>query len=335
MDTIEDYLWDFTNWLYDWYLWAFYDLLIGWAFDDILYGMYYAMFYVSQGFGDLNDWIDDVIDDLDYVWDWIDYLDDTADAILVTIAGFLTWTGIKAQIDLAYDILAHTWSDIEALIPSWTDLVPEGFPASLTDLTTLISTTVSGAYDILAHTWSDIEALIPSWTDLVPEGFPASLTDLAGLISSTILGAFTSIDTWLDDQKIKVLGWVTDMFPYDITDAQALLTWIGIEAGDVITTILDTPADMFAWIKGEIDLAYDILAHTWSDIEALIPSWTDLVPTGFPASLTDLTALISSTILGAFTSIDKWLDDQMDKVLGWVVDSFEPILDKVFKEKET
>jgi len=259
-------------------------------------------------------------------------LQDWKDSLDTKVSDFLDATGILALVSSSYDIVGHTWSEVEALIPSWTDLVPTGFPATLTDLKTLITTTVSGAYDILAHTWSEVVALIPSWTDLVPTGFPATLTDLTALISSTILGTFTSIDKWFEDQKSIVLGWVTAMFPYDIADAKSLLTWLGISAGDVITTVLGTPAEMFAWIKEQIDLTYDIVGHTWSEVEALIPSWTDLVPTGFPATLTDLTALISSTILGTFTSIDKWFEDQKIEVLGWVVDYFESILDKVFKE---
>ena len=233
---------------------------------------------------------------------------DVITTILDTPADMFAW--IKTEIEDAYDIVSHSWQDVIDLVDAIETVLPVWLPTSLEDLKTLIEDTISGAFSIVTETKDTI----------------------VSAAKTTVLGTYTSIDTWLTSKKDLIMEWVKDLFPYDITDAQALLRWIGIEAGDVITTILDTPADMFAWIKTEIEDAYDIVTHSWYEVTDLIPSWSDLVPYGFPSSVSDLTSLISSTILGAFSDLGGWFDAQEEKVLNWVVDSFEWILDKVFKE---
>ena len=188
-------------------------------------------------------------------------------------------------------------------------------------------------FDILDHKWLEVTALIPTWTELLPTGYPVTALNLINKIKTTVLGTYTSIDAWFDNKKGTVLGWVKAMFPYDIQDAEAFLTWLGITAGDVIFTILDTPAKMFEWLKPAIDNTYDILGHKWSEVTGLIPVWSELVPAGFPTSLSALIALIKANAPGFPSWMPTSLSDFKNKITLYVSDSFELILDYAFKEE--
>lgn len=173
-----------------------------------------------------------------------------------------------------------------------------------------VKTLLVAAFDILGKKWADVTGAIAAAIDDLQSWSQKTFTDAA----DDLIAAFQ------------------DKFAASETKAVAFLTALGIGAGDVITTILDTPADMFAWIKSEIEAAYSIVLHTWSEVEDLIPSWSDLIPEGFPASLDDLKTLIESYI----PELPDWFPTSLDELKTLIVttisDAFESILDKVFKK---
>ena len=130
-----------------------------------------------------------------------------------------------------------------------------------------------------------------------------------GVIKKMILGSYASIDIWLNSKKSMVEGWVKGLFPYTINNAQSMLKWLGIDAGEVITTILDTPKDMLNWISNEMQKKYTVILETKNT----------------------LVEASRAKILGTFATIDKYLDAQRLKIEIWISDSMESILDRVFK----
>ena len=222
---------------------------------------------------------------------------------------------------------------LKVLIVANAPAFPSWMPTSLTDFETKIKSIISAAFDITGHTWTEVTGLIPTWSDLLPYGYPSTLINLKAKIKSTLLGSFSSIDTWFDSKKDSISTWVKDLFPYDFTDAEAFLTWLGLTAGDVIYTILDTPAKMWDWMKDEVPKTYDIVGHKWSEVTGLIPTWSDIIPTEFPSSLSDLISIIKTNAPGFPVWMPTSLPDFKDKIVSYVSDSFESILDYVFKKE--
>ena len=321
----------------------------------------------------------------------------TVNSLLDTI---LSWSAISTKIKSTYDIVNHKWSEVTALIPTWSDIIPTGFPTSLSALITLIkanapgfpswmptslsalitlikanapglptwmptslaasktmiTSTVKAAFDILNHKWSEVTALIPTWTDLLPAGYPVTALNLINKIKTTVLGSYSSIDSWFGSKKATVWGWVKALFPYDLMDAQSLLTWLGIEAGDVITTILDTPEEMFLWIKEEMEKNYTFLANSWTDWATTWAAWMEnawfedgdawqgikytfdfvckQVWEGFGKNKTEFTEWLDISIPGFPSWMPTSLTAFKDKITLYVSDSFESILDYVFKEEK-
>jgi len=237
-------------------------------------------------------------------------LQDWKDSLDTQVIAFLDATGILALVSSTYDIVTHTWTEVETLVASVEAALPTWFPTSLTDLETLITDTIASAWSLFGDTASDI----------VTKG------------------------------KSTILGW----FPYDITDAQALLTWIGIEAGDVITTILDTPKDMFAWIQGEIEDTYALLMYStskwveelgrwiayayfeggevWDDLKVTFEPLVSELWEGFGKSAEDFVTWIEPYLPSLPEWIPTTLTDLIALIENTVSDAFESILDKVFKE---
>lgn len=291
-------------------------------------------------FRSIGDWFYnfDSIPLLSYPLRWLSTPFYTADDWVNTINGYVTiilsWTQIDEKIRAKYNMLLHSWTDVTDLIPSWTNLVPEGFPTTLDELMALMP---------------DPGAVLPSW-------FPTSLTKLKLLIVDTISDTWTLFGDTASDivtkAKTTILGW----FPYDITDAQSLLRWIGIEAGDVITSILDTPADMFEWIKAEIENNYSILKMKWFDITEMIlyvlvaskywglDAWVDfkfLVTwaskeswEGFGKNKEEFIEWLDIVI----PDLPEWIPTSMMELKALIIDTisdaFESVLNKVFKEEE-
>ncbi len=112
-------------------------------------------------------------------------------------------------------------------------------------------------------------------------------------------------------------------FPILTMSAQDILKWMGIDAGDVITTILDTPYDMFMWLKKEFERAYDVLLHSWSDVHGLILTYLDTLQDWSQEPWDDFV----TKILAALPHIPS-----IDDVINYVCDRFESILDRIFKE---
>ena len=134
-------------------------------------------------------------------------------------------------------------------------------------------------------------------------------------------------------------------FPILTWSAQDFLKWMGIDAGDVITTILDTPGDMFSWIRREIERAYsilsetkdsiidatvssmiatyNILSHTWENIHELVLDYLDTLQDWSQDPWDDFV----TKILAALPHIPS-----IDDVINYVGDRFESILDRLFKE---
>jgi len=115
VDRIEDYLWEFVDYLYDLYLESRDIPFVGGIISGIVYSAYYAMWYVAYYLGDFNTWCDRVEDTVDYFSDWIDWLYDAISGVYTVITGFLSWTEIKDKIEDTYAILSMTYKEIVGL----------------------------------------------------------------------------------------------------------------------------------------------------------------------------------------------------------------------------
>ena len=278
--------------------------------------------------------------------------------VLGTYASIDTWfdaqkAKVLAWVSTAFSIVNHSWQEVLDLIEAAEGLLPDWFPTSLEDLKNLINDTVSSTFTILSETKASIVAAAIASAAATWSILAETKATIVAAAKTAVLGAYSSIDSWFVSKRAIVELWVKTLFPYDITDAQAFLRWLGIEAGEVITTILDTPADMFAWIRSEIEAAYTIVTHTWQDVLDAIDAAAGVLPTWFPTSLEDLKNLINDTVsstftilsetkasivaaaktavLGAYTTLDGWFNAQKDKIISWVVMEAESILDEVFK----
>ncbi len=186
-------------------------------------------------------------------------------------------------------------------------------------------------WSVLVYIFGDLMTLLEDTYDMLKK----SWSDVTGAISTAIDGLQGWTKKTFSDATDDFITGFQSKFIASETRAVAFLTALGIGAGDVITTILDTPADMFLWIQGEIENAYDIVNHAWSDVTGAISTAID-----------DLSDIVDHTWLDVTDLIPTWEDLKPDWVwasladfkvtlVSYVSETFESILDKVFeKEKE-
>ena len=96
-------------------------------------------------------------------------------------------------------------------------------------------------------------------------------------------------------------------------------------------------------IWNEIEDFTDIVFHTWSEVKAYADgkrdeakAYTDKLEASFLAVLT-ATEEVAGAARDWVNNADKWFDARFDtmkdKVVGWVIDRFEYILDSIFTKE--
>lgn len=144
---------------------------------------------------------------------------------------------------------------------------------------------------------------------------------------------FDYVDDWWEWLKASFEAlpvWDTVAAQIEATWSIVTKTWLDVtdyvDAKIAEIEVPDLPSwqDIFDHIKGMCVSAWDVLEHSWSDIEALIPTWDDLKPDWFPTSLDALVDLVKDKLP---------LIPTVDNIIEWVSDAFESILDRLFKEE--
>lgn len=184
-------------------------------------------------------------------------------------------------------------------------------------------------YSILKKSWSDVTGAVSSAIDALPSWAKKTFDD--------------AVDDFIDGFQRR--------FAASETRAVAFLTALGIGAGDVITTILDTPGEMLSWIRPDLENAYDIVTHKWSEVTGAIStaigdlsdivdhSWSEVTGAVSSATATLAATIADLKVPELWTWVNDapgWFVDQFngmkETVVDWVVERFEGILDRVFKE---
>jgi len=131
---------------------------------------------------------------------------------------------------------------------------------------------------------------------------------------------------WKNDRpgwyrSIEFLGVYNNLYMFNIcTKKESGWWWLVFEwlFGDILTKLEETYAilkksasELVYWIKTPLEAKYSILTKTGEDIYALIEPYLPDIPD--------------------FPDLDDWFTEQKDKVVDWVAEKFEEVLDKVFK----
>lgn len=188
----------------------------------------------------------------------IDNINDSLN--IVTRTALATVNYIATESERRWGILKKSWSDITNLINS-----------SINNLKTDIINPLSSKLTVLDTNFNNlVNTTIKNIASEV-----TSLTVKLNKLSNDVVAPIAKSLQALSNQVAKLPGWVWLSFE-DITKdfveefikifnasedkSVRFLTALGIGAGEVITTILDTPKDMVAWIKNDIaDVFEDIL----------------------------------------------------------------------------
>ena len=199
----------------------------------------------------LNNRINSLSQDIDNIVDDVDGITRTA----IKTVSFIAYEAEKR-----WGILKKSWSDIINLINSninslKTDII-NPLSVNLTKVAGQVDTLVNTTIKNINTTVTGLEKNLNKLQFDIVNPIRIDLNDLIFRINKFPTWISKSFDTISNDfieQFIKV-------FTASERTSVRFLTALGIGAGEVITTILDTPRDMVNWIKNDIaDVFEDIL----------------------------------------------------------------------------
>ena len=179
---------------------------------------------------------------------------------IVTRTAKTTVSYIAYEAERRWSILGKTWTDITSLINS-------NFNTLKTDIINPMGSkivTLGNRVDVLVNITikniaSDVTGLSIKLNKLTNDVVNPLKTDL-GALSVVVNGFPTWITKTFDQITEDFMEQFIKTFNASENTSVRFLTALGIGAGEVITTILDTPRDMVTWIKNDIaDVFEDIL----------------------------------------------------------------------------
>jgi|LGOV01.1.fsa_nt_gb hypothetical protein len=222
---------------------------------------------LKKSYGDITDLVSGSIVALkrDYIIPQIKSLSQDIDAITDDVEGITrsakhTIWFIASEAEKRWSILKKSYDDITDLVSDSLDtlrvtvILP--IASNLSTLTTrvdyLVNTTLVSINKRIESLLSNIERL------KVEHVFPMRI-ELTGLVTS-----FNALPGWVNQTFAKhandLIEQFIKVFAASEKTSVRFLQALGIGAGEIITTILDTPADMVAWIQDAIaDVFEEIL----------------------------------------------------------------------------
>ncbi len=199
-----------------------------------------------------KDYIDPKINDLSQD---IDAITDDLQGITKTARQMVGFIGSEAE--KRWSILKKSWSDVRNLVGgSIVELKKDVINPILSDLSSLTTKFNQLVNKTIKDINADLDDLLTNIEKLkVDLVFPmkaelAALINLVNGLPSWINQSFAKHANDLIEQFIKV-------FAASEKTSVRFLKSLGIGAGEIITTILDTPADMVAWIQDAIADAFE------------------------------------------------------------------------------
>lgn len=192
-------------------------------------------------------------------------------------------------------------------------------------------------FTTIADFFEDVEGYFSDlvW-DLYDWGYP--LNRLCQFFTTTslkfrsIARKFRSADTW---------GlWIQDMAQQAIMSAEGLWNWrdiIEYWKRDIDTwwgTLKDLAMNLYFRVREQVSTEITRINDLWNNFstrvtDSLGTDWTDLLNL-----LSNWEEWVSASILGAYSSLDSWFDDQEIRVDGWIQDRRSMIMDWVDDRKE-
>jgi len=188
----------------------------------------------------------------------IDNIVDDVEAITRTAAKTVSFIAYEAE--RHWGILKKSWTDITNLVNSNINSLKKDIinplSANLGKVTGRLDTLVNTTIKNIDTAITGLEKKLNKLQFDIVNPIRIDLNDLISRVNKLPGWVSKSFDTISNDfieQFIKV-------FTASETTSVRFLTALGIGAGEVITTILDTPRDMVNWIKNDIaDVFEDIL----------------------------------------------------------------------------
>ena len=188
----------------------------------------------------------------------IDNLSDDIYSITRTAVKTVSFIGYEAE--KRWGILKKSWTDVNNAINASKTYIKTNYIDPLASNLSSLNNQFNTLRNVTVKNISlDLSSLSIKLTKLTNEVVASIRSDLSSLttkvdtLQSWVWKSFTDITDDFIEQFIKV-------FTASESKSVRFLTALGIGAGEVITTILDTPKDMVMWIKNDIaDVFEDIL----------------------------------------------------------------------------
>lgn len=188
----------------------------------------------------------------------IDNINDSLNIVTRTALATVNYIAIESE--KRWKILKTSWNDITELVNEAVLALEKDYIEPMTSDITYLTIKVN---DIINTTIKNINTEITGVSTklnkLTNDVVNPLKVDLAAL--TTVVNGFPSwITKTFDDVSVDILEQLIKIFNASEDKSVRFLTALGIGAGEVITTILDTPKDMVTWIKNDIaDVFEDIL----------------------------------------------------------------------------
>ena len=184
----------------------------------------------------------------------------TDDVSGITRSALKTVSFISVEAEKRWGILKKSWSDVTVLVSN--------------NIITLKTSTINPIIADLSGLTGKVNTLITTTTKQLQSDLTAvtiNLNKLTNDVVRPLKGDFLALKavvngfpTWItksfDDIALDLVEAFIKVFSAPGDKSVRFLTALGIGAGEIITTILDTPKDMVSWIKNDIaDVLEDIL----------------------------------------------------------------------------
>jgi len=148
------------------------------------------------------------------------------------------------------------------------------------------------------------------------------------------LGDFVDLlyDLYLESSDIPVVGGIISGIFYS---AYYAMWYVAYYIGD-FNTWCDGLEDTVDYFSDWIDWFFGQIEYIWSQLDQIV-SWATIQErieetyAILSRTYTEIVNLGKGAILGTYASLTAWFNAQEDKVVGWIEDRFEDILDEVFK----
>jgi len=188
----------------------------------------------------------------------IDNVNDNLNIVTRTAAATVAYIGSEAE--KRWGLLKKSWTDINSLVNSNINSLKNDIinpiKSDLTNLGTIVDNLINTTLKNINTTITALDIKLNKLTNDVVKPIRTELNTLIGKVNTLPTWVWLSFTTISDN----ILEEFIKMFNASEDKSVRFLTALGIGAGEVITTILDTPKDMVTWIKNDIaDVFEDIL----------------------------------------------------------------------------